>query len=96
MQNWLGTVVYSKSGRDKGKMFIIIGVVDENFVLLADGDLRKNDNPKRKNIKHIQKTHIVAEEIRSSINEGVVPENHVIKKTLKKIQESGELRGKEV
>jgi large subunit ribosomal protein L14e len=92
----LGKIVYSKSGRDKGKMFIIIGLVDENFVLLADGDLRKIENPKLKNIRHVQMTNMVAQDILESINAGVMPENHMIKKTLKKIQEIREMSGKEV
>jgi ribosomal protein L14E/L6E/L27E len=86
----LGKIVYSKSGRDKGKMFIIVGVVDENFVLLADGDLRKIENPKLKNIRHVQLTNMIAEDVLASIAQGRVPENHIMKKNLKKIQESRE------
>jgi len=96
LHNSLGRIVYSKSGRDKGKMFIIIDIVDENFVMLADGDLRKIENPKLKNIKHVQMTNMIAEEILQSINAGVIPGNHIIKKALKKIQETGEMSGKEV
>lgn len=96
MHNWLGKIVYSKSGRDKGKMFIIISIVDENFVMLADGDLRKIENPKLKNIKHVQITNMIAEDILTSITRGVIPDNHIIKKTLRKIQETREMSGKEV
>lgn len=88
MQNRLGKIVYSKSGRDKGKMFIIVGVVDENFVLLADGDLRKIENPKLKNIKHVQMTNMIAEDILASIELGKMPANHMIRNNLKQIQET--------
>ena len=45
MENILGRVVYSKTGRDKGRMFIIVGVMGDRFVTLADRDLRKIEKP---------------------------------------------------
>jgi large subunit ribosomal protein L14e len=49
----LGTVVLSKAGRDAGRYFVVVGRVDAQYVLLADGDLRKIQNPKKKKIKHL-------------------------------------------
>jgi len=46
----IGRVAYSKAGRDKGKLFIVIGIVDEDFVLVCDGDLRPVEKPKRKGL----------------------------------------------
>ena len=43
-----GNIVLSKAGRDKGNYFVVLKTVDENFVYIADGDLRKVDNPKLK------------------------------------------------
>lgn len=94
MHEMLGRIVYSKSGRDKGKMFVIIGIVDENFVLLADGDLRKIENPKLKSIKHLQMTNTIAEDILTMINKGVLPDNHIIKKILRNTQETRERAGR--
>ena len=37
----LGRVVFSKQGHDKGKAFLVVGLVDETYVLIADGDSRK-------------------------------------------------------
>lgn len=51
-----GKVVISKSGRDKGNLFVIVEVED-NYVYIANGKLRKIENPKKKNIKHIQLTN---------------------------------------
>jgi ribosomal protein L14E/L6E/L27E len=92
----LGKVVYSKSGRDKGRMFVIVEVVNERFVLLADGDLRKIENPKVKNIKHLQMTRMQADDVLTCLNRGEKPDNHIIRKNLKRLQEAGELDGKEV
>jgi len=63
----LGKVVHSKSGRDKGKYFIIIGIIDDEYVYISDGDLRKIDRPKKKKIKHLSFTNVLAEDIRSAI-----------------------------
>lgn len=49
----LGQIVHSKAGRDKNKYFIVIGVIDDDYVLVADGQLRKIDSPKKKKIKHL-------------------------------------------
>lgn len=92
----LGKVVYSKNGRDKGRMFVIVEVVNERFVLLADGDLRKIENPKVKNIKHLQMTRMQADDVLTCLNRGEKPDNHIIRKNLKRLQEAGELDGKEV
>ena len=43
-------------GRDRKRLFCVVGVCDEDFVLLANGDLRKLDRPKRKRLKHLQFT----------------------------------------
>lgn len=50
----LGAIVQSKMGRDKGRYFAVVECVDENYVLIADGDLRRLANPKKKKLKHLQ------------------------------------------
>ncbi len=49
----VGQVVKSKAGRDKDKLFIVLDIVDDFYVLLVDGRLRKLETPKTKNIKHV-------------------------------------------
>jgi large subunit ribosomal protein L14e len=51
----IGQVVRSKCGRDAGKFFVIVGR-EKDFVFLADGDTRRVEAPKKKNIKHVQVT----------------------------------------
>jgi ribosomal protein L14E/L6E/L27E len=50
----LGQYVKSIKGRDKNYIFIISEIIDEKHVRLVDGDLRKVNNSKLKNIKHLQ------------------------------------------
>ena len=52
----IGSVVRSRAGRDSGRDFLVIGILDEEYVLLADGDLRKAEKPKKKKIKHLAAT----------------------------------------
>lgn len=44
----IGQVVKSKAGRDKGRIFLVLDIIDDQHILIVDGDLRKLDNPKRK------------------------------------------------
>ena len=56
-----GRVVLSTQGRDEGRYFIVLKVIDENFVLMADGLTRKVDHPKKKKVKHLRMKPIVVE-----------------------------------
>jgi len=55
-----GSLVYSIAGRDKGNLFLVLKR-DGDFVYLADGDLRKVENPKKKKLKHVNKTNTLKE-----------------------------------
>lgn len=65
----LGQIVRSKSGRDKDRYFIVVGIVDDDYVLIADGDLRKISSPKKKKIKHLAFLNRFAEDIMESLRE---------------------------
>ncbi len=51
-----GSLVYSRAGRDKGTLFLVISL-ENDFVYLTDGDTRKLSKPKKKRLKHINKTN---------------------------------------
>ena len=55
-----GMLVYSKAGRDKGKLFMVLKT-ENDFVYLSDGDIRRVAAPKKKKIKHINRTNTVVE-----------------------------------
>ena len=50
----LGTIVYSVAGRDKGRFFVVVEIVDDKFIKIADGELRRIDKPKLKQLKHVK------------------------------------------
>jgi len=49
-----GRVVLSLAGRDEGRYFVVLQQLDDQHVLLADGDTRKHQHPKKKKIKHLK------------------------------------------
>ncbi|MGD9567282.1 MAG: hypothetical protein AB7V48_02995 [Sedimentibacter sp.] len=49
----IGQIVKSKAGRDKDRVFIVSQILDKQFVLVCDGDLRKLRTPKKKKVKHL-------------------------------------------
>ncbi|RAL23278.1 KOW domain-containing RNA-binding protein [Thermoflavimicrobium daqui] len=71
----LGQIVQVLRGRIAGSYAIVIDFEEPHFVWLADGDQRKADRPKKKNVKHIQPTRIVVEEIARVLKDvGRVPD----------------------
>lgn len=43
----IGSVVLSRAGRDKDNSFIIIDILDENYVYICDGNIHTLDKPKK-------------------------------------------------
>ena len=66
----VGSVVFSKAGRDAGSFYVVTEIVDENYVKIADGDLRRIDTPKLKKIKHLKTEGIVLEKLADKFEEG--------------------------
>lgn len=50
----LGDLVISKKGRDCEKLFMVVGLVSEDYVHIANGTLRKLEKPKKKKVKHLR------------------------------------------
>jgi len=65
----LGQVVRVTKGRDVDKYAVIIKILDNRFVLIADGDKRKYDRPKKKNLHHIALMDYISLEINNSLLE---------------------------
>lgn len=65
----LGHIVRVTKGRERNQHAVIIDIIDDRYVVLADGDKRKYDRPKRKNINHIEITPFISEEVQKSLLE---------------------------
>ena len=49
----LGTLVHSLAGRDAKEHYLVVGILDPNHVLVANGLNRPLKNPKKKNLRHL-------------------------------------------
>ena len=49
-------MVKSVAGRDGGSYAFVVGEPEPGYVLIADGRIRKVENPKRKNVRHVADT----------------------------------------
>lgn len=87
----LGQVVYSKAGRDVGKIFIITGLIDANYAYISDGDLRRVENPKKKKIKHLVITKDIIDAIAQKISTDIRITNAEIRKALVDIKTTVEI-----
>ena len=51
----IGSVVYSKQGRDLGRVYVICAMADkEGYVWVVDGEVRTLAKPKNKNVRHLR------------------------------------------
>ncbi len=78
----LGQIVVSKAGRDAGRRFIVIKVIDDLHVQITDGDLRRVEKPKKKKVKHLEQTGEVAETIRKKLTSDARVTNPEVRKAL--------------
>ena len=69
MQNndLIGKVVLSKAGRDINHLYVVVRQIDNDYVLLANGDTKSIDMPKKKKIKHLIILENIDEELLSLI-----------------------------
>ena len=58
-----GTVVIAAAGKEKGGLYVVTQVLDNRFVLIADGRRRPIEKPKKKNVAHLRRTNAVIGEI---------------------------------
>ncbi len=69
----VGQLAVSKRGRDRGEPYLVLEIIDEAFVYLVNGDRRRIENPKRKNVRHLQFYPEVAEHLAQQWEAGRVP-----------------------
>jgi len=84
----LGQVVYSKAGRDSGRYFVVVEIVDDVFVKIADGDLRKIKKPKLKKIKHLKSNGDKLDKIAEKLIQGAQVFDSELRSALKAFNEA--------
>ena len=80
----IGSIVFSKAGRDMGRPFLVIQEIDKDFVMVADGKLRTMDRLKMKRRKHLKPTGEVVQELRERLSTGKPVFDHEVRTWLSK------------
>ena len=70
--DWLryGQFVLSVAGRDCNQYYLIVGLMNDHFVELADGLRHPVAKAKKKNLKHVKVLMLVAKELEEMILKG--------------------------
>ena len=76
-----GSLVYSIAGRDKGGVFVVM-YLEGIYCYLANGKVRKADQPKKKKIKHIQPVGYTDASLKNKITLGERPTNSEIRRAI--------------
>lgn len=86
-------LVTSIAGRDEGHAYLVFRVSDDGFADLVDGDKRKVDAPKRKNIRHLVGHPHVAGELAERDGSGTGVKNADVRAALDQLTIVAGLRG---
>ena len=86
----LGEIVKSNAGRDKNQYYLVTKIIDNKYIEVADGKKRKINNPKKKNIKHLEKTNFVAEELKLWLTNGKRVRDEDVKLVIKDFEDNKE------
>ena len=62
-----GRVVLSRQGHDCGRFFIVLSVLEDGYVLMADGLTRKMDHPKKKKCMHLKPKPVCMEAVKENL-----------------------------
>lgn len=84
----VGHVVQSIQGRDKGRLMVVIDIIDDEYALLVDGSLRRLDKPKKKKVKHFVSTGLISEEIRQRVLSDKKMNNALIRVELERLTDN--------
>lgn len=87
MQPRLGQVVVSIAGRDRGRRYIVTGIIDHTFVTVADGIYRRVSCPKKKNVRHLMMTRKADGRIGSKILAGAGVTDEEVREALKEFED---------
>ena len=70
----VGTVVRSKTGRDRKRVFIVVGIDEEkplSPIIIANGTLRKLEDRKHKNPAHLEYVGVLDKSDREKLKNGL-------------------------
>ena len=66
----IGDVVSVRRGKNKGKFFVVVRTESEARIFIADGISYSVEKPKKKNVKHLQRTLMNLEDVAGRVAGG--------------------------
>jgi len=78
-----GQLVTSNAGRDQTNVYLVIGTLKNNYLLLANGRDRKVKNPKQKNIRHVNVLAPIAQGLAEKLQTGMKITDEEIRQAIK-------------
>jgi len=85
----IGTVVVSLMGHDKGRKYLVIKILDAEFVLVADGKYRTMAKPKKKRFKHLKIEPLsISQKLLTKILDETLKDNEIHKHLLSLAKET--------
>lgn len=69
----LGSLVFVKRGKHAGSACVVVGMDSRDLrILIANGTSISAKRPKRKNIRHLQRTNIMFDKVRGRLARGEI------------------------
>ncbi len=87
----MGQLVTSIAGRDEMQVYLVIGIKDNNLLLLANGRDRKMANPKRKNIRHVNVLKSIAKGMAAKLQSGKKVTDEELRQTIQVLYKPDDL-----
>ena len=86
----VGRAAESVAGRDKGRLFIIVSIIDEQYVTIADGDLRVLERPKKKKLRHLRLRPEILKPIAEKLGSGMKVFDAELRSALRALREEAD------
>ncbi|AJS60258.1 KOW domain-containing RNA-binding protein [Paenibacillus sp. IHBB 10380] len=91
----IGQVVRILRGKDAGQVAVILSKADNKFVYIADGDKRKFDQAKKKNLLHLDPQPFISSEVVDSLIESGRVTNGKLRHAVMKFNQSTAIHAEE-
>lgn len=91
----IGQIVKILKGKDAGQLAVVLSNADNKFVYIADGDKRKFDQAKKKNLLHLEAQSYISSEVVNSLMENGRVTNGKLRHAVMKFRQSTELHAVE-
>lgn len=86
----IGQIVKILRGKDAGQLAVVLSHADNKFVYIADGDKRKFDQAKKKNLLHLETQSYISNEVVNSLMENGRVTNGKLRYAVMKFRQSTE------